>query len=879
MSDWLPERLPEDIEAERALLATCCAAGAELAAAEAVFALGEDDFVHPAHRAVFKSLKTLVEAQVEINSITLKDALDQAGDLSRVGGFTGLVELLSAEEVGRPQVLVDLLSRKRKLRQLIRLGARLVRQAADEEEPPDTLVEQAGTDLFRLAQGHLRKGLEHIGDVARDTMEGLLDRLEGRGSTGLKVSFSRLDNITQGFQPGNLIILAARPGIGKTALALNWVLHAADKSKAHVAFFSLEMSNEEVFTRLLAAKSGVDMKAVAAGAFDVIVQKKLLEARDALLNMHIYVNDQAGITVREITAMVDRHLSHSNQKLDMVVVDYLQLLSSPEGSRAAKQSEAVRIGEISRGFKLLAKDHGIPVLVLSQLNREVEHRQSGRPQLSDLRDCVAGDTLVVLADGSRRPIRELVGETPEVLAMDPSGRIVSAQSDRIWMVGQRPTRTIRTASGRRLEATDRHRTWTQRGWQRLCELVPGDRVALARQLPEPAGALHWPDLTMALLGQMIGDGSYLKHQPMRYTTASEENSALVREAAETCFGMKVTRYSGCGNWHGLLLSGNGDRWHPSGMGKWFRDLGIFDQRSHEKRIPEAVFRLSNAQIAILLRHLWATDGCISVGKNLRRGMHFSTCSLGLANDVAALLLRLGIVARTRVVPQGPGYRHLFVVWVNGADGQKAFLDRVGAFGPRLEPAMRLRTALQGVIANTNVDTLPVNVVPLIRASMKAKGVTTRAMSAMRSVAYNGTAAYRFAPSRKLLGLYARLLEDSQLAAFAQSDIFWDTIVAIEDGPIQDVYDLTVPGPASWLADGLVSHNSGAIEQDADIVMFIHRKMKPVVEGEPEDRTAELLIAKHRNGPIGVVPLFFEAECTRYREMERSTDSEYGADYA
>jgi replicative DNA helicase len=875
MNEWLPERLPEDIEAERALLATCCAAGAELAATDIALALGEEDFVHPAHRAVFKALKTLVDGQVEINSLTLKDALDQAGDLSRVGGYTGLVELLSAEEVGRPQVLADLLSRKRKLRQLVRLGAQLVRQAADEEAPPDALVEQAAVDLFRLAQGQQRRGLEHIGDVARETMEALLDRLEGRGSTGLRVGFSRLDGITQGFQPGNLVVLAARPGIGKTALALNWLLRSADLYKAHAAFFSLEMSKEEVFSRLLAAHSTVNMKQVAAGAFSAEMQGRLLRSRDALLDLHLYVNDQAGITVREITAMVDRHLSHTNQKLDLVIVDYLQLMSSPEGSRAARQSEAVRIGEISRGFKLLAKDHNIPVVVLSQLNREVEHRQSGRPQLSDLRDCVAGDTLVVLADGTRREIRELAGQTPDVLAMDPSGAIVSARSDLVWLVGQRLTRKLRTASGRWLDATGRHRVWTQQGWRQLGELVPGDRVALARRLPEPAENVKWPDLAVALLGQMIGDGSFLRHQPMRYTTASEENSALIREAAETCFGMKVTRYPGRGQWHGLLLSGNGDRWHPAGMGKWLRDLGIFGQRSHEKRIPQAAFRLANDQVALLLRHLWATDGCISVGKDQRRGVHFSTCSKGLAMDVAALLLRMGIVARIRIVPQGPGYRHLYGVWVNGAEWQSAFLDQVGAFGPRIEPAARLRAALQGITGNTNVDTLPANVVPLVRSSMKARGVTTRAMCAMRAVAYNGSAAYRFAPSRNLLGLYARLLQDVQLAALAQSDLFWDTVLAIEDGPVQDVYDLTVPGPASWLADGLVSHNSGAIEQDADIVMFIHRKMKPVMEGEEEDRSAELLIAKHRNGPTGVVPLYFEGEYARFREMERATEPDYG----
>jgi len=386
MSELLPQHLPEDIEAERSLLATCCAAGAETAATELSFVLTEEDFVHPAHRVVFRALKALIEAQLEVNSLTLKDALDTAGDLGRVGGYTGLVDLLSAEEVGRPKVLADLLIRKRKLRQLIRLGSQLVRQAAEEEAPPDTLVEQAAMDLFRLAQGHDRKGLEKLSDVSREAMEGLLDRLTGRGSSGLKVGFSRLDAITQGFQPGNLIILAARPGIGKTALALNWLLRSAMYHQAHGAFFSLEMSKEEVFNRLLSAHCAVNLKAAAAGGFSEQVEARLLRSRDALLELPIYINDQAGITVREITAMVDRHMAQAGGKLDLLIVDYLQLLSSPDSSRAARQSEAVRIGEISRGFKLLAKDRGIPVVVLSQLNREVEHRQGGRPQLSDLRD-------------------------------------------------------------------------------------------------------------------------------------------------------------------------------------------------------------------------------------------------------------------------------------------------------------------------------------------------------------------------------------------------------------------------------------------------------------------------------------------------------------
>lgn len=390
MADWLPERLPEDIDAERSFLATCCAPGAELLAAEVVFTLAEEDFVHPGHRAVFRALRRLIEVQVEVNALTLKDALDQEDNLNRVGGYPGLVELLAGEDVGRPQVLADVIRRKARLRRLVHLGAQLVRQAAGEEEAPEILVDQTAQELFLLAQGDAKaRGLLSVGAVADEAMERLQERLEGRLSPGVRVGFPRFDELTQGFQPGNLIVLAARPGVGKTALALNWILRSAlgrNGQDSHCgAFFSLEMSQEEVFLRLLAAHSQTNMKDIQAGRAANRLQD-LLASRHELATLPLYICDQASITVPQIQNMVLKQGSQSNRRIEFVIIDYLQLLSSPEGSRGAKQNEAVRIGEISRGLKLMAKDFGIPVVVLSQLNREVEHRTGGRPQLSDLRD-------------------------------------------------------------------------------------------------------------------------------------------------------------------------------------------------------------------------------------------------------------------------------------------------------------------------------------------------------------------------------------------------------------------------------------------------------------------------------------------------------------
>jgi replicative DNA helicase len=175
-------------------------------------------------------------------------------------------------------------------------------------------------------------------------------------------------------------------------------------------------------------------------------------------------------------------------------------------------------------------------------------------------------------------------------------------------------------------------------------------------------------------------------------------------------------------------------------------------------------------------------------------------------------------------------------------------------------------ALGTIESNPNVDTLPREAFGEVRAAMGRRGVTTRAMAAMRGTAYGGTAHFKFAPSRSTIADYATLLDDDKLRTLAESDLFWDRVVAVESAGEEDVYDLTVPGPSSWLADGIVSHNSGAIEQDADIVMFIYREE----EHKPTDENrgiAEIIIGKQRNGPTGSRKLAFIKEFTRFENLE------------
>jgi replicative DNA helicase len=245
-------------------------------------------------------------------------------------------------------------------------------------------------------------------------------------------------------------------------------------------------------------------------------------------------------------------------------------------------------------------------------------------------------------------------------------------------------------------------------------------------------------------------------------------------------------------------------------------------------------------------------------------VYFSSCSERLARDVAALLLRLGIIGRIRAVRQR-GARPVYTVDVMGGDQQRIFLTTVGAFGPRVSQAEALGAKLAGQASNPNVDTLPERCFGEVRRAMREEGISTRRMAAMRGTSYGGSSHFAFAPSRAMLGSYAELLDSDELRRWANSELFWDRVVSVEPDGEAEVFDLTVPGPSSWLADGIVSHNSGAIEQDADVIMLIYRE-EVYEQDTPRKGIADIIIAKQRNGPTGEVHLTFLGKYTRFENL-------------
>jgi replicative DNA helicase len=850
---------PHSIEAEQSVLGGLMLdAAAWDQVADRVVA---EDFYRNDHRLIFEAVAVLIERSQPCDAVTLSGHLESQGLLDQVGGLSYLGSLArDTPTTANIRAYADIVRERSVLRQLITAGNIIVGSALEPEgREAREIVDEAERAVFEIAERGSRGkiGFRTVKSILPDVVNRIDELYHSDGRlTGVSTGFKKLDEMTSGLQPGDLIIIAGRPSMGKTALAVNIAENAALGSNKSAAIFSMEMSAESLTLRMISSLGRINQSNLRSGRLEEQDWPRIDSAMTQLGNAKIFIDETPALTPTEIRARARR--LKRERGLDLIVVDYLQLMQVA----GTKENRATEISEISRSLKALAKELKVPVIALSQLNRGVEQRVEKKPVMSDLRECVTGETLVCLADGRRVPIRELVGQTPEVWAMSEDQKIIKAQSDLVWSKGVRQVFRVSLASGRSLRATSNHRVFTGDGWKTVGELGIGSRVAIGRHFPTLANPVVWTDAQIALLGHLVGDGSYLKNQPLRYTTASGANSKLVTECA-IALGSTVTRHAGRGNWHQLVIAGNGNRWHHTGVNSWLRGLDIYDQRSHQKYLPPAVFQLSDAQIGLLLKHLWAADGSIHVRPAGRRGapsVYFCSCSEQLVRDVAALLLRLGIVGRIGQVRQS-NYRPVWTVFVSGSEQQALFLARVGAFGPREAPARALAAKLAVTRAKPNVDTLPQELYVHLKASMSAQGLTRRDVGSMRGSAFSSNK-FLYAPSRATFNSYVDLFDNDALRVWSDSHLFWDRVVAVGLEGEEEVFDITVPGPASWLADGIVSHNSGAIEQDSDLILLIYRE--EVYDANTTRKgIADIIIAKQRNGPTGDVQLTFLGQYTKF----------------
>ncbi|MGV0871478.1 replicative DNA helicase [Mycolicibacterium sp. XJ879] len=652
-----------------------------------------------------------------------------------------------------------------------------------------------------------------------------------------------------------------------STLGLDFLRSCSIKHQMSSVIFSLEMSRSEIVMRLLSAEAKIKLADMRSGRMSDDDWTRLARRMSEISEAPLYIDDSPNLTMMEIRAKARRLSQKAGLKL--IVVDYMQLMTSGKKYESRQQE----VSDFSRSLKLMAKELDVPVVAISQLNRGPEQRTDKKPMISDLREsgCLSANTRILRADtGAEVTFGELMrtGERPLVWSLDERKRMVARPMTNVFYSGHKEVFKVRLASGREVEATANHPFMTLDGWTPLGELQVGDRVAVPRRVPEPVRTQRMNDSEVILLAHMIGDGSCVKNQPIRYASIDEWNLHAVASAAEH-FGVTAVRDDyPAARVTTLRLPAPYHLTHGkrNPIAAWLDKLGLFGKRSYEKFVPEAIFAAPNDQVALFLRHLWATDGSVRWDSKAGQGrVYYASTSRRLVDDVAILLARLGVFARIKRVRKA-GYRDGWHLYIYGAENQLRFLRHVGVNGEKSIAVRDVVGMLESKVRNTNLDTVPKEVWTNVRAALADQKMSHRAFAAAMGTKFCGSTLWKHAPSRGRLHRTAALLEDHELHDLATNEVFWDSIVEITSIGEHDVYDGTVSGTHNFVAQGISVHNS--LEQDADMVILLHRP-DAFERDDPRGGEADLIIGKHRNGPTKTITVAHQLHLSRFTNMAKA----------
>jgi replicative DNA helicase len=821
--------LPNSYEAERSVLGAILLNNAALTGAREI--LQPEDFFTSPHIHIFGHMLDMHESGEAIDLILLTERAERAGELELVGGAAYIASLADGQpKVSNIDAYAKIVKEKAVLRQLIHTTALLQQQAFEGEESA-AILDQAKTKLIAIANLQPKGGLIPIQTIIDDGFERLKKiYTEGKHVTGLATGYGSLDGELAGLQPSELIILAARPSHGKSSLALNIAENVALRAHLPVAFFSLEMSRDSLLHRLLASTAQVDAQKLRTGHLSKDDWRRITESLgNVSATAPLWIDDSSCATVAEIAARSERLVRENN--LALVIVDYLQLV----GSSRRFHNRQEEVGDVSRGLKALAKDLKVPVLALSQLRRSQDRDEDRVPQLSDLREsgCLAGDTLIYNpTNGCSERIDAWTGRY--VASMDKT-YIHRMKVRKMFRTGRKTIFRLRTGANKEIRATANHRFFTPAGWRRLDELIIGSEIAITRSLPSPSSVLFSEALRekeIALLAHLIGNGCTLPRHIIQYTTPDQDLAQLVSRLASSLFGNKIAprinkegRKGEKTSWIQVYLPAAFQlaRGKKTPIREWLDTLGVFGRRAWEKKIPERIFRQPLPSIALFLRHLWSTDGSCSVLPRKSRGRGINRCK----SPEPKLCINYATTSKEL------------------ADGVTALLLRFGITSRLNITASRLSARPQYIVTIATLSSLA--------AFCKRIGI-------------HGTRRqYRLQRLKEALA--SRVIP-------VEKEIAWETVAQITEDGEEQVYDLTVPRTHNFVANHFIVHNS--IEQDADVVLFIHRPNLYKKDASQEERDkADVVIAKQRNGPTTSLHFIFRGNITRFEEAYAGGEREAG----
>lgn len=419
---YLEKPLPSSPESERVILGAILLDNTLIS--QAIELLKQEDFYSPLHRRVFRAMSNLFERGDKIEPILIGEELKKEGQLEAIGGVATITNLtFGLPHFSNIAQYAKVVKDKAIIRNLIKACNQITSEALAEEDDAEIILDHAEQAIFALADERTRQGFAHIKPVAETVLSKVQEyaRRESHALTGIATGFRELDQMTSGLQRNDLIIVAARPSMGKTALCLNIAQNAATLEGAVVAVFSLEMSKEQLVMRMLSSEARVDAHRFRNGYLTRDEWGRLAEAIGTLSEAKIFIDDTPGISVLEMRAKV-RRLAAEQKQLDMILVDYMQLMSGSKRSESRQQE----VSQISRELKGLAKEMNVPLIALSQLSRAPEARNPPKPMMSDLRESgsIEQDADVVAfiyRDDYYKPTEENAGLAELLIAKQRNG--------------------------------------------------------------------------------------------------------------------------------------------------------------------------------------------------------------------------------------------------------------------------------------------------------------------------------------------------------------------------------------------------------------------------------------------------------------------------
>lgn len=841
-----PRSLPRDLEIEKALLGIILRHPGAFDDAAAVLRSAED-FADPCHQALYRACQAIAADGRQIDLVLACHQLEASGGLNDAGGRDYVFRLEGdAPSAANTRHYAGIVRGFALSRTLISVCTDLQRDAYDRALTPAELLDAAERRIFEL---------NVLGATGQTTPQSLavsmfLDELDRRamkadgecGLSPIETGWGPLDEAIVGLHRGEFIVVGARPATGKSVFAVNLARRVA--GAGHAVFFScLEQSAVEQVYRQVCFKASIDSMTMRRAVFTPEQRLRITDAAHDLSSLPIHYDDNSGQTLARICSNARRLRSRADIRL--VIVDYLQLIDGV-GDGRRYDSRYEEVGRISRGLKHLARELQIPVLALAQLNRDCEKRRDGKPRMSDLRECVVGDTRVVdFQTGKMVCVRDLVpGQA--VAAFGESNNVVGARVGAVWPTGVKPVYRVVTASGRLITATANHPLMTEAGWRQVGALAPGDRLAVVYHSRTAATA---GDLDACrLLGYFAGNGSAQKHRTVGLIIPDDDAfadavSIIASRWPEVSVKQRASQYHDA--WVSRTYSNGHGRPGGNPLLNWLKSVGFYDVRDDSKLVPGYVFESGAAGAAEFLAGYLATDGCVKKARSVW-AVHFDTTSRQLADDVAELCARIGVLASVSPPRRKSGARPIYRVAVSSDWANLLrFTSAVNCRGRKGE-LLRELAASPPRRTRSSLFTLPLAV-----ASAASKLAGRRDQSKRISLADCRDIAIGSG--------------DPFLRRWAFGDVIWDRIRSIEPAGEQQVYDISVPGLNSFVGNGIVAHNCGDLEQDADGVWLLHKPEPP--DRHRENDLLQIIIDKNRNGPTGEVVLVHRKPAFEILELQ------------